>query len=310
MIFFKKIISILKKDFSLILMLHKVDIVDKKKYPFNHSLITNPKFLEEFIINAKKNGYQFISLDELVIRLQKKISLKRTIILTLDDGYKDNITNAAYIFNKNKVPFCIYLNNSFLNKEGMLWWFALEDALRNDVAKPHADMVFHKHRGALLKNPYLIKQYMEGIFHKKINWKSYISEHCASLKSLIAISKNPLVTIGSHSWSHFCLASLAKNDLEVEIHSSKLDLEKKFKIKIRHFCYPFGGSKECGKREFNYISSQTNFVTATTTTPGVIFPHSTNLASLRRVALSDNFSLVKFLYARNLIMLAIYDLFQ
>ena len=52
------------------------------------------------------------------------------------------------------------------------------------------------------------------------------------------------MSIGSHSLTHVKLAELSKSMMKKEILESKLKLEKEFKIKINHFCYPYGASDD------------------------------------------------------------------
>jgi len=46
--------------------------------------------------------------------------------------------------------------------------------------------------------------------------------------------------IGSHTRTHPILTNLSEKEIENEIFESKDILERKFKVKIRHFCYPYG----------------------------------------------------------------------
>lgn len=46
--------------------------------------------------------------------------------------------------------------------------------------------------------------------------------------------------IGSHTQTHPDLTSLSQKELMMEVKGCKAYLERKFKIKIEYFCYPFG----------------------------------------------------------------------
>ena len=71
-----------------------------------------------------KNGYNIISLDDLVngIKNKKEFSSK-TIVITFDDGLKDNYTNAFPILKKHNIPATIFLISSYMdNKNEYLTW--------------------------------------------------------------------------------------------------------------------------------------------------------------------------------------------
>ena len=56
----------------------------------------------------------------------------------------------------------------------------------------------------------------------------------------ISIWLNSGMDIGSHTQTHPDLTSLSQKELMMEVKGCKTSLEKKFKIKIENFCYPFG----------------------------------------------------------------------
>jgi len=106
-------------------MLHRVSNFEKNKLFPNENMKVSPEFLENFIVELKNKGYSFISLDELHKILEKQEEVKKCIVFTLDDGYKDNYKIAYPIFKKYNIPFTIYITTSFPNKNAILWWYGL-----------------------------------------------------------------------------------------------------------------------------------------------------------------------------------------
>lgn len=86
--------------------------------------------------------------------------------------------------------------------------------------------------------PYLIE--------KKIPFIAYISadlinkDGYVTSEQLVEISKNPLVTIGSHGCTHKCLDELTIEQQEYEIISSKQKLEKLIGKPVEHYSYSNG----------------------------------------------------------------------
>lgn len=76
--------------------------------------------------------------------------------------------------------------------------------------------------------------------------------------------KDGLVEIGSHTLNHLDLTSLNSAELKSEIIDSKINLEKRFNIKVSAFCYPYGYYNE---KAFPFLKDA-GYLTATTTKEG------------------------------------------
>ena len=65
-----------------------------------------------------KAGYYFASLDEIVRYVKKESSLpQRTIVLTFDDGFRDNYEYAFPILKKTGTKATLFVNTDFVGKE-------------------------------------------------------------------------------------------------------------------------------------------------------------------------------------------------
>lgn len=290
---------------ATIIMLHRVFPHEADKLSPNEGLKVSPEFLEKFIVDAVHSGYRFISLDELHHILSKGKKISKSIVMTLDDGYADNYTYAYPIFKKYNIPFAIYLTTSFPDRSAVLWWYQLEDFLvENDYISLTNGMHFQcgtkKQRvEAFMALRKVIIYLPEENFLSSLNelfenfrcdWQQKVFDLAISWEQLIKICADPLVTIGAHTKNHFALAGLSHNALIDEVVDSKLIIESRLPIHVKHFCYPFGSRAEAGDREFNVIK-ELGFDTAVTTRFGNIFPeHSDYLTSLPRVMLTERFS--------------------
>ena len=78
------------------------------------------------------------------------------------------------------------------------------------------------------------------------NYKSFLS-----WDNIKEMSKNNLISFGSHGCTHVALTSLEKNDIEYELIFSKDEIESKIDKKVDLFAYPYGmvnsGIAEMGK---------------------------------------------------------------
>ncbi|BBL59015.1 polysaccharide deacetylase family protein [Methylomonas koyamae] len=294
---------------ATIFMLHRVFPRDANKLSANENLKVSPEFLERFIVSALGSGYSFISLDELHSSLLKSKGNTKSIVITLDDGYADNLIYAYPIFKKYNIPFAIYLTTAFPNRTALLWWYLLEDLIvENDTInladglhfqcgkKWQKEAAFMAIRDKIINLPK--QSFIDSLNRLFVNlqpdWQQKISELAISWDQLKTLCKSPLVTIGAHTKNHHSLTKLTENQIIDEVIGSKAIIESKLGTSVKHFCYPFGGQNEAGVREFKLIK-ELGFDTAVTTRFGNIFPeHSAHLTSLPRVMLTDNFSWATF----------------
>ena len=286
-----------------ILMLHRVLPADSRARIHNHlSLEITPRHLEEILKYLKKEGYDFISIDDVPDRIKRKTK-RRFIVVTFDDGYKDNLLHALPVFEKYQVPFTVYVCNDFPDKKVFLWWYILEELLlkKEKLVIPTNKQVYQfdtssylKKESAFnkirkLKNQGLISdQELNKVFMKGgIDVVSYLEDKVLSWEEIGLLASHPLVTIGAHTLSHLPLKVLDERSLKQEIQSSKQNLEKAIGKDVNHFAYPFGSPAELGKREIELVE-QLHFKTAVTTSLGNIHPvHEQQLFCLPRITINS-----------------------
>jgi len=95
-----------------VLMYHKVSPGKKEKYRISPERFTNQM---EYL---SKKGYQTISPDELlgVVR-KRRILPEKSVLLTFDDGYKDNFTYAYSILKKYHFKATIFLVTQYMGRK-------------------------------------------------------------------------------------------------------------------------------------------------------------------------------------------------
>jgi len=127
-----------------ILMYHSISSADIKPLmvmgdPFKIKLRLNnvsPGSFEKQMGFLSKSGYKVISLDEYVQgnKAKKKFSHK-TVVITFDDGYVDNYTNAFPILKKYHFPATIFLISDYVGKNSaLLNWEQVKEMSSNGIA--------------------------------------------------------------------------------------------------------------------------------------------------------------------------------
>lgn len=288
-----------------IFMLHRVQDENTSKLFSNENMKISPKNLEFKIKKLIKNKYSFISIDELYYNLKNDIKTTKCIVFTLDDGYLDNYTNALPLFKQYNIPFTIYVTTSFPDREFTMWWYALEDIILNSnkfityklkkydcSTLQSKQKTFISIRNLLVKSRFPNQEFLNNfrIYLKDFDLKEY-NELVMDWDILKIISKEKLVTIGSHTTTHPSFNFLNKDELNLEIKNSKLLLENKLDIKIEHFAYPFGSKIEVSNKIIKELNNF-NFKTCVTTRMNNIYlKHSSRMTGLPRVMLTNDFDI-------------------
>ncbi|MCT4588206.1 MAG: polysaccharide deacetylase family protein [Carboxylicivirga sp.] len=285
-----------------VLMLHRVLPSDGKQRIHNHqSLEITPEHLSEILNYLCKAGYEFISIDRLADRI-KKPTKRRFVVITLDDGYSDNLQYALPVFEKFRVPFTIYICNNFPDKKIFLWWYMLEELLLKKeelkIESKNGSWQFDLSTRIKKEKAFnLIRSLKnEGEIDDSVLWqtfkrdaidsKDYAEDKVLSWTEIKQLATHPLVTIGAHTQSHSALKMLGKELMLKEITESKRRLENATGQEVKHFAYPFGSPKEVSQREIQAVK-KLQFETAVTTGLGNIYAHHQHhLACLPRISIN------------------------
>lgn len=81
-----------------------------------------PKDFEEEMAYLQQEGYQSLNLNEYAMARQKHEKLHKKMVLIFDDGYLDNLTNAAPIMQKYGYTGSVFLAVKFDGWPGYLDW--------------------------------------------------------------------------------------------------------------------------------------------------------------------------------------------
>ena len=92
-------------------------------------------------------AFEVIALDDLEAAAARPRG--RALMLTFDDGYRDQATPAARLLHARGLPATFFLTTGFLDRGGLSWWDEIAWMVRTSraVAKeeiPHGDRKDHK----------------------------------------------------------------------------------------------------------------------------------------------------------------------
>src|SRR6266487_1865568 len=104
---------------ALILGYHRVASVTRDEYEV---CVTPQHFAEQMeVLNKYTHS---IGLRELVQKLKERSVRPRSVAVTFDDGYADNLYQAKPILDKYAIPATVFICTSFAGKE--FWWDELD----------------------------------------------------------------------------------------------------------------------------------------------------------------------------------------
>ena len=84
-------------------------------------IATSPPKFEQFC-RFFKNNFNVISMGELVLKLERGLDVTGDLVITFDDGYKDNLTNAVPILKKHDLPALFYVVTDYVCTDTQTWW--------------------------------------------------------------------------------------------------------------------------------------------------------------------------------------------
>lgn len=193
----------------------------------------NQQLFKRCIQWLKKNGYFFISVDQLFQYVQNQQEFpKGAVWLSIDDGWKDNIHNIIPVINDYKIPITFFIATDPVENQGIFWWTFFEkckDQLSNYFKSNSLDLKSIKEKDR--------KKIIQDL---KKRCKKRILREAMEIEQVKSLAQNPLVTIGSHTVHHALTVNCTDDELEFEIKESKEKLQEWTNKEVKYFCYPNG----------------------------------------------------------------------
>jgi peptidoglycan/xylan/chitin deacetylase (PgdA/CDA1 family) len=187
--------------------------------------------------------------------------LPNPLIVTFDDGYRDNAEVAAPLLRQYGVPACFFLTTGFLNGEALPWWDAINRAFRlappervrletlegmefdlsAPGSRPRAAAAVRRRFRTLPATRYraVLDELGEAAgcdLQASVFQGSFMSwEQAARL-----VQQG--FEIGGHTRTHPVLAQLTcPEELDHEIGGARRELEDRLRTRVIAFAYPVGG---------------------------------------------------------------------
>jgi len=171
-------------------------------------------------------------------------SRRPRVVVTLDDGYRDNLTNALPIAEAKGVPITVFVTSGILGNHRGLWWDRLGTLLRS--RPPHVREIDLPISGRNVRLPL----------------------GSSGIRADLVSVRRHTVTIGAHTVDHVRLRDRPAREQRDTISGSKRELEQSIGRTVSHFAYPFGRRDDFDDRSVDAVRSA-EFDTACTAIPGM-----------------------------------------
>jgi len=105
----------------MILMYHRVE-----ELPTDPQLLAvqPPNFAEH--LEVLRRSFRVLSLGELVEALSRRRLPRHAVVLTIDDGYADNLSNARPLLESFDIPATVFVTTGSIGGKREFWWDELE----------------------------------------------------------------------------------------------------------------------------------------------------------------------------------------
>lgn len=226
----------------------------------------SPQLLDECLTYAKQQGFNFLSIDEILTSALNAIEIDTpTLCFTLDDGFEDQLTELVPILLKHNAKPTLYVLVNFLDNVDWPWDYKLiyliahtqistltfshnDNEFSLDLSSPEAKMIS---RRALVKYAKYLSQedfaelMAQIILSLNVQMPANAPDFFKPAKwsSLREYEKQGL-TIGSHACSHRVFNSLSLESVRYEVAHAQSRLTTELVSPSKVFCYPSGTQQD------------------------------------------------------------------
>ncbi len=296
-----------------ILMFHHVRPAADARFRPNSHLEVTPEFLERVIHRVRERGMDIVDLDEAAARLSDPGNARRFVVLTFDDGYRNNLVHAYPVLKRAGAPFTIYVATGFVDGTAMPWWDvasaivagsrSIRVAIDGTTIERRVESVAEKQRAvdaliaALIRVPEdeQRRAVVAAAVAHGVDIAALVRASMMSWDEIRALAADPLATIGAHTIGHYALSRLDGQRARAEMAASAERIAAMAGIRPRHFAYPYGSPETVGARDVA-LAHELGFATAVTTRRGVLVPaHARHLHALPRISVNGDYQQLRIL---------------
>jgi peptidoglycan/xylan/chitin deacetylase (PgdA/CDA1 family) len=250
---------------------------------------------------------QVIALEQLIELLEQgRTPAAGTVVLTFDDGYLDNLTEAAPLLARYGLPATCYLPTGMIERGENPWINRMYTAFKTRTQdKLSIEGLGNWH---LLNSAQQLKAYTqlrerlielnwlerEGLLAKLIEQLQPAERPPRLILSWDEVRETvrqfPNIELGTHSVNHLDLSRQSQTVVYSEIENCSTDFQRELGQRPRHFCFPYNRSN----LQTSQAVQQLGYRSAMAAGSEPLVGHNTDRFALTRVETPASLTLLKF----------------
>jgi len=290
-----------------IFMLHRIT-----EYRNSDDSGINADHLRQCLQYLKKNGYTFISLEQLILAINEGKRLPpKPVCFTMDDGYIDQAQIAAPIFLEYECPVTFFIITGILGQATWPWDAQISWIIKSSKNSSLMQSGAIKQLG-IYQNEFRDKREFRRTIQNAI--KTIDAEEIPDVLQRLAQAAEVIVPdlpptdfqpmswdlarqlesqgirFAPHSVTHNILSRLSQKSMKQEIEQSWQIISTELTNPLKVFCYPTGRPIDFGEREITELK-KAGYLGAASTTPDFVMNDKKSreqIYALPRLALPDN----------------------
>jgi peptidoglycan/xylan/chitin deacetylase (PgdA/CDA1 family) len=243
-----------------ILAYHRILDDDPRSFAFDEALISARRDTFREQMKFVRRNFDVISFEDLRrCEREGREWPRRALIITFDDGYRDNYTHAFPILKEFDLPATVFLTTGYIGSEQLFWWdkvaYLIKHTSRRSVAltdlsaSPFDLSSPRARRAAIDRALWWLKQSPEETRSRFLDSLAADMEvelpesagrgmHLSwdEIKEMAAEG----IHFGSHTVTHPILSHVGESQLQKEISLSKQTIEEHLGREVMAFAYPAG----------------------------------------------------------------------
>ncbi|MCS7075382.1 MAG: polysaccharide deacetylase family protein [Bacteroidia bacterium] len=235
--------------YPLILAFHKIIPDEYTTHPYYWKDICTPySTFVSLLESLYQENFAFISLQEL--EYAQINPHERTVLLTFDDGYYNNVEYAYPLLKAENIPFVMAINGKCIENStwqwfDKIWYYGIQE---------------HKTEIERIKTIQTLKYDLPTLqrwlsTHPKPEYYNSIQRIFFDIATVQELNSIENVSFVSHTYSHYILTALSDVMLETEIRKNiDFALKNHLSLQSSYFVLPNGTKKDFDKRTIDILT--------------------------------------------------------
>ena len=229
--------TLLRIDGVAVLMYHGV--CDDAPMPPAINFHLEPEIFERQM-RVLKSRYRVVPLSDVTRALSQGKRLEKAVVLTFDDGYRNNALRVAPILKRMGLPFTVFVATSYVDTgrwmplNEIYWMWSMGELGSEEMAALRKQV-----RGRPWQE---VRQAVDAVRNRRQTPATTAAEESFAMLNWDEIHRMAAdgVGFGSHTHSHCNMAVESSERQTSELLASRELLEKHLEHPVRSFAYPYG----------------------------------------------------------------------